>query len=66
MHLLPLLMIAAAFWGQTPDCGTVAVVNDFGHGRNRDIAAAKEVAACPLLPEVWQRLVLQRAMGREL
>ena len=44
---------------------SVVKVNDFGHGRNRDIEAARELAACPLLPEWWQHLVLQRAMGRE-
>jgi MOSC domain-containing protein YiiM len=44
---------------------TVAVVNDFGHGRNRDVAAARQLAACPLLPEWWQHLVVQQAMGRE-
>lgn len=25
MHLVPLLLIAAAFWGQTPACGTPTV-----------------------------------------
>jgi MOSC domain-containing protein YiiM len=44
---------------------TVARVNDFGHGRNRDVEAARELAACPLLPACWQRLVVSRAMGRE-
>jgi hypothetical protein len=44
---------------------TVALVNDFGHGRNRDIQEAKELASCPLLPEGWQHLVVQRAIGKE-
>jgi MOSC domain-containing protein YiiM len=44
---------------------TVARVNDFGHGRDHDLAAAQELATCPLLPECWQRLVVSRAMGRE-
>lgn len=44
---------------------TVAIVNDVGHRRNRDIEAARELAACPLLPECWQHLVMRRAMGRE-
>ena len=44
---------------------TIARVNDFGHGRNQDVAAAQELAACPLLPESWQHLVVQRVMGRE-
>ena len=44
---------------------TVARVNDFGHGRDQDPEAARELAACPLLPAWWQRLVVQRATGRE-
>jgi MOSC domain-containing protein YiiM len=44
---------------------TVAIINDFGHGRNHDAAAARELAACPLLPEWWQRLVVRRARGTE-
>ena len=44
---------------------TVSMVNDFGHGRNRDVEAAKALAACLLLPEWWQHLVVQRAMGKE-
>jgi MOSC domain-containing protein YiiM len=45
---------------------TVARVNDFGHGRDHDLEAARELAACPLLPEWWQRLVVQQAMRRAL
>ena len=44
---------------------TVALTNDFGHARNRDVEAARELAACPLLPARWQRLVVRRAMGTE-
>ena len=44
---------------------TVALVNDFAHGRNRNVEAARELAACPLLPEWWQDLVVRRAMGKE-
>ena len=44
---------------------TVALTNDLGHGRNRDLAAAQALAACPLLPEFWQRLVVRRAGGHE-
>lgn len=43
---------------------TVALVNDFGHGRNRDVAAAQELAACSLLNGWWQRLVVRGAMGQ--
>ncbi len=44
---------------------TVALVNDFGHGRNGDLALARELAACPLLNEFWQDLVVRRAAGQE-
>jgi MOSC domain-containing protein YiiM len=40
---------------------TVALVNDVGHGRNRDADTAQQLAACPLLPEAWQQIVLRRA-----
>lgn len=43
---------------------TVALVNDFGHGRNRDVAAAEDLARCPLLVAWWQTLVVARASGR--
>lgn len=44
---------------------TVALTNDFGHGRSRDAATARALAACPLLSEWWQELVVRRALGRE-
>lgn len=44
---------------------TVALANDFGHGRNHDIATARELATCPALAEFWQRLVVRRAQGIE-
>lgn len=40
---------------------TVALVNDFGHGRNKDLATAEAIAQCPLLNEWWQELVVRRA-----
>ncbi len=40
---------------------TVALVNDFGHDRNKDVVLAKELAACPLLVDVWRKLVVKRA-----
>lgn len=43
---------------------TIALVNDFGHGRNHDLALARTVAVCPLLHESWQQLVIERAMAR--
>lgn len=44
---------------------TMALLNDLGHGRNRDLATAREVADCPALPPFWQRLVVKRAQGRD-
>ena len=40
---------------------TIALVNDFGHDRNKDAALARELAACPLLVPFWQELVIARA-----
>lgn len=48
-----------------PDA-TIALANDFGHGRNRDVAAAEALAACPVLPEFWRQLIVARAAGREV
>ena len=44
---------------------TVALTNDFGHGRNTDLATARALSNCPLLFEWWQRLVERRALGEE-
>lgn len=45
---------------------TVALVNDFGHGRNDDAATARELAACPALNEFWRELVVhQTTRGNE-
>ena len=40
---------------------TVALVNDFGHGRNADAPTARELAACPALNEFWGELVVRQA-----
>lgn len=40
---------------------TVALTNDFGHDRNKDIATATALAACPALQEFWQKLVVRQA-----
>ena len=42
---------------------SVALTNDLGHRRNTDIDAARALAACPLLSEFWQDLVVRRALG---
>jgi len=57
---LPILLVERPY----PDW-TVALVNDLGHFRNRDVATAQALAACPLLDPWWQRLVVRRAMGHE-
>ena len=44
---------------------TIALTNDFGHFRNKDVETAEALAACPLLHEFWQQLVVRRAMGLE-
>jgi MOSC domain-containing protein YiiM len=44
---------------------TVALTNDFGHGRNADLATAQALAACPLLPDWWGELAVRRAQGQQ-
>jgi MOSC domain-containing protein YiiM len=45
---------------------TVALTNDFSHFRNKDVATAQALAACPLLHEFWQELVVRRATRKDL
>ncbi len=40
---------------------TIALINDFGHSRNKNLEMAKSIAACPLLVAWWRRLVVRRA-----
>jgi MOSC domain-containing protein YiiM len=42
---------------------TIALINDFAHGRNKDIEKAQALARCPLLHGFWQRLIL-RGVGK--
>ncbi len=42
---------------------TMALVNDFGHNRNADVELARALAACPLLADFWQKLVVERAIA---
>jgi MOSC domain-containing protein YiiM len=44
---------------------SMALINDLGHSRNKDIATAQALAACPLLHEFWQKLVVKRAAGKD-
>lgn len=43
---------------------TVALVNSFVHNHNKDVATARELAACPLLKDWWQELILKRATSK--
>lgn len=36
---------------------TMALINDFAHGRNRDHALISEFCACPLLDDFWPRVI---------
>ena len=40
---------------------TIALVNDFGHNRNKDLQMATALAGCPFLNPWWQELVVKRA-----
>ena len=44
---------------------TIALTNDFGHGRNKDVETARALAACPFLQKWWQQLVVRQAMRKE-
>jgi MOSC domain-containing protein YiiM len=44
---------------------TIALINDFGHARNRDVETARAIAACPLLNEWWQKMVVRHAKGKK-
>lgn len=44
---------------------TIALLNDFAHFRNKDVALARTIASYSLLPDVWQRLIVQRAQGKD-
>ncbi len=44
---------------------TMALINDFGHGRNRDVDTAQTIAACPILPEFWGRLIASQSQGKD-
>ncbi|HZO72866.1 MAG TPA: MOSC domain-containing protein [Ktedonobacteraceae bacterium] len=51
----PILLVERPY----PDW-TIALTNDFVHGRNHDAEKARALAACPLLNEFWQQLVVKR------
>jgi len=45
---------------------TIALINDFAHGRNSDVETARAIAACPLLEGFWPPLIVRRAMGLDV
>ena len=40
---------------------TMALINSFANGKNKDVALAQELAACPLVEEWWGNLIVKRA-----
>lgn len=38
---------------------TMALINDYGHARLKDPVVARELAACPLLDDFWQEMVVR-------
>lgn len=44
---------------------TMALINSFAHQGNKDIETAHALAACPLLEEWWQQMVVRRALGEK-
>jgi MOSC domain-containing protein YiiM len=44
---------------------TMALINDFTHGHNKDVALARELASCPQLDVWWQEMIMRRVLGRD-
>jgi MOSC domain-containing protein YiiM len=44
---------------------TMALINDFAHGRNKDVEKAQVLAACPLLHSFWQELIVRGAKRKK-
>ena len=44
---------------------TMALINSFANGKNKDVELAQELAACPLLEEWWGNLIVKRAKSRK-
>jgi MOSC domain-containing protein YiiM len=40
---------------------SIALINDFAHGRNHDMEKAQALVRCPMLDEFWHDLILRRA-----
>jgi MOSC domain-containing protein YiiM len=44
---------------------TIALINDFAHGRNKDKERAQALASCPLLDDFWQDLIVRGITRKE-
>ena len=57
---MPLLLVERPYprW-------TMALINDFTHGHNKDVALARELASCLHLDEWWQEMIMHRVLGRD-
>jgi len=44
---------------------SIALINDFAHGRNKDVEQAQALAHCPQLHEFWRDLILRRVMSKD-
>lgn len=55
---MPLLLVERSYpqW-------TIALLNDFAHGRNHDVEQARQIAACSALQGFWAELIIKQAMG---
>ena len=54
---LPILLVERPY----PEW-TIALTNDFAHGRNKDVAKAQALAQCPILTSFWPQLIVEGAM----
>ena len=57
---MPVLLVERAYprW-------TMALINDFTHGHNKNVALARELASCPHLEEWWQEMIMRRVLGQD-
>jgi len=55
---MPLLLVERPYpqW-------TIARINEYTHGSRHTVEQARQLAACPALPDVWADLVVKRAIG---
>lgn len=44
---------------------TIALINDFTHSDNKNVALARELVSCPQLEEWWQELIMRRVLNQD-